>query len=103
MDYAWKKILDPFSAALQKKYLVLAFEKHLMTYSIIYHILLGVNFNWFTLLIICVGKRKNFSRIHSKPNNIPWIRTGSHPYEKIMSSIVLYPVFYTHKNVQSLS
>ena len=40
-----KKILDPLSAALQKKYLVLTFEKHLMKYSIFYHILLGVNFN----------------------------------------------------------
>ena len=26
-----------------------------------------------------------FSRIHSKPINIRWIRIGSHPYEKIMS------------------
>ena len=38
-----------------------------------------------------------FSRIHSKPINIRWIRTSSHPYEKIMSSIVLYPVFYEYK------
>ena len=28
------------------------------------------------------------SRIHSKPINIRWIRTGSHPFEKMMSSIV---------------
>ena len=35
-----------------------------------------------------------FSRIHTKPINIRWNRTGSHPYEKVMSSIVLYPVFY---------
>ena len=33
----------------------------------------------------------------SKPINIRWIRTGLHPYEKIMSSIVLYPVFYKYK------
>ena len=41
------------------------------------------------------------SRIHSKPINIWWIRTGSHPYDNIMSSIVLYSVFYEYKNVQS--
>ena len=35
------------------------------------------------------------------PINIRWIRTGSHPYEKKMSSIVLYLVFYEYKNVQS--
>ena len=32
---------------------------------------------------------------------IRWIGTGSHPYEKSMSSIVLYPVFYEYRNVQS--
>ena len=32
---------------------------------------------------------------------IRWIGTGSHPYEKTMSSIVLYPVFYEYRNVQS--
>ena len=42
-----------------------------------------------------------FSRIHSKPILIWWIRTGSYPYEKTMSSIVLYPAFYENKNVQS--
>ena len=41
-----------------------------------------------------------FSCIHSKPINIRWVRTGSHPYEKLMSSIVLYPVLYEYKNVQ---
>ena len=33
---------------------------------------------------------------------IRWIGTGSHPYEKTMSSIVLYPAFYEYKNLQSL-
>ncbi len=32
---------------------------------------------------------------------IRWIGTGSHPYEKTMSSIVFYPAFYEYKNVQS--
>ena len=41
------------------------------------------------------------SRIYSKPINIQWIRTGSDPYEKTMSSIVVYPVFYEYRNVQS--
>ncbi len=40
-----------------------------------------------------------FYRIHSKPINIQWIRTGSRPYEKIMSSIVLYPVFCEYKKI----
>ena len=39
-------------------------------------------------------KVRFFSRIHSKLIKIRWITTGSHPYEKIMSCIVLYPVFY---------
>ena len=43
-----------------------------------------------------------FSRIHLKPINVRWIRTGCHPYEKTnMSNIVLHPVFYEYKNVQS--
>ncbi len=32
---------------------------------------------------------------------IRWTETGSHPYEKTMSSVVLYPAFYEYKNVQS--
>ena len=40
---------------------------------------------------------KYISCIHSNPINIRWIRSGSHPYEKSMSSIVLYPVFYKFK------
>ncbi len=45
---------------------------------------------------------QDFEKIlYSKPIYIWWIRTGSHPYEKTMSSIVLYPVFYEYKNVQS--
>ena len=40
-----------------------------------------------------------FSRINLKLIDI--IRTGSHPYEKVMSSIVLHPVFYEYKNVRS--
>ena len=51
--------------------------------------------------VISEGNLKYFSRIHSKPINVQWIRTGSHPYEKIMSIIVLYPAFYEYKNVQS--
>ena len=39
-------------------------------------------------------KVRFFSRIHSKVMKIPWVTTGSHPYQKIMSCIVLYPVFY---------
>ena len=45
--------------------------------------------------------RYAFSRIHSKPINIRLIRTGSHSYEKTMSCMVLYTVFYKYKNVQS--
>ena len=48
------------------------------------------------------GIKEYISRIHSKPINIRWMRTGSHPYEKIMSSIVFYPVFfYEYSNVKS--
>ena len=32
---------------------------------------------------------------------IQWIGTGSHAYEKTMSSIVSYPIFYEYRNVQS--
>ena len=32
---------------------------------------------------------------------IRWIGIDSHPYEKTMTSIVLYPAFYEYKNVQS--
>ena len=31
--------------------------------------------------------------LYSLETNIRWIRTGFHPYEKTMSSIVFYPVF----------
>ena len=30
---------------------------------------------------------------------IRWIRTGSHPCKKTMSSIALYPAFYEYKDV----
>ena len=30
---------------------------------------------------------------------IRWIKTGSHPYEKTMPSIELYPVFYEYKKL----
>ena len=40
---------------------------------------------------------KNYSRIHTKPINVRWIRTGSHPYKNIMFGIVLCPVFYKYK------
>ena len=40
---------------------------------------------------------KFISRIHSKPIDIRWIKTGSHPYEKTMFTIELYPVFYKYK------
>ena len=46
-------------------------------------------------------RQKAFYRIASKPINIRCIRTGSQSNGKIMSSIVLYPVFYEYKNVQS--
>ena len=48
------------------------------------------------MLYLRLPENKNnklLSRIASKPINIWWIRTGSHPYEKIMSRIVLYPAF----------
>ena len=41
------------------------------------------------------------SCIASKPIYIRWIRTGSQPYGKIMSSIVLYKVFFEYKKIQS--
>ena len=45
---------------------------------------------------------QRLSRVHSKQINIRWIRPGSHPYGKTMSSIELYPAFYEYENVQSL-
>ena len=48
----------------------------------------------FQELVKLVDPGKSISRIHSKLIIIWWIKTGSHPSEKIMSSILLYPVFY---------
>ena len=43
------------------------------------------------------------SCIHSKPNNIQWTITGSHPNENNMYSIVFYHVFYKYKNYVLIS
>ena len=43
------------------------------------------------------------SCIHSKPINIQWIITGSHPNENNMYSIVFYHVFYKYKNYVLIS
>ena len=48
----------------------------------------------FQELVKLVDPGKSISRIHSKLIIIRWIKTGFHPAEKVMSSIVLYPVFY---------
>ena len=52
--------------------------------------------SYFFSLILVTGTRVyyKFSLIHSKPINIQWIRTVSHPCEKIMFSIVLHPAYY---------
>ena len=43
----------------------------------------------------CIGNIVIF-RIHSKPINIQWIRTGSHSYEKTSLAIVIYIQFSTN-------
>ena len=50
------------------------------------------------------AKPKHLIRIHLKPINIPWIKTGSQPYEKklcLASYYILQAFFYKYKNVQS--
>ena len=46
-----------------------------------------------------MGKVIFISSFTIKPINIRWIRTGSQKYWKIMSNIVLYPVFYELKKM----
>ena len=46
-------------------------------------------------VVVVKVKDKLISGIHSKPINIQWIRTSSHPKKLCLA---FYPVFYEHKN-----
>ena len=50
---------------------------------------------------VLIDQVKTYSSIALKPINIRWIRMGSKSHWKIMYRIVLYPVVYEYKNVQS--
>ena len=82
-------------------YGVTFFIGNIMRFNVLETKALYINFQALLLYNQIVAERSENIIFFLVFIRIRWIGTGSHPYEKTMSSIVLYPSFYKYKNVQS--